>query len=46
VFAADFAILVAMTIVEACLAHAALHCTSNRQHPPAATKWQLKASVS
>jgi hypothetical protein len=46
VFAADFAIHVAVTIVEACLAHhAALHCTRNRQHPPAATIWQLKASV-
>src|SRR3954454_14052522 len=41
VFAADLAILVAVAIVETCLAHAALHCSRNRQHPPAGTKLQL-----
>jgi hypothetical protein len=41
VFAADFAIPVAMAIVETCLAHAALHCARSRQHPPAGIKWQL-----
>src|ERR1700730_14639168 len=38
---ADFAILVAVAIVETCLAHAALHCARVRQHPPAEIKWQL-----
>ena len=41
VFAADFAILVAVLIVETCLAHAALHCDHSREHPPAGTEWQL-----
>jgi hypothetical protein len=41
VFAADFAILVAVAIVETCLAHAALHCAHSREHPPAGTEWQL-----
>ena len=40
-FAADFAVLVAVAIVETCLAHAALHCAGGRQHPPAEIKWQL-----
>jgi hypothetical protein len=35
------AILVAVAIVETCLAHAALNCSRNRQHPPAGTKLQL-----
>jgi hypothetical protein len=43
-FAADFAILVAVAIVETRLAHAALHCARSRQHPPAETKWRLKIS--
>src|ERR1700716_4072859 len=38
VFAADFAILVAVAIVETCLAHAALHCSRNRHLPPAGIK--------
>ena len=38
---ADFAILVAVAIVETGFAHAALHCAHSRQHPPAGTKWQL-----
>src|SRR6202171_1899303 len=41
VFAADFAILVAVAIVETRLAHAALHCAPPRYHPPAGIKWQL-----
>src|ERR1700675_3507506 len=40
VFVADFAILVAVAIVEACLAHAALPDAHGRQHPPAGAKWQ------
>src|SRR5438552_14995973 len=40
VFAADFAILVAVAIVETCLAHAGLHCSRD---PPAGTKWQQNA---
>ena len=43
VFAADFAILVAVAVVETCLAHAALPCSRGRQHPPAGIKWQLNA---
>ena len=39
-FAADFAVLVAVAIVEACLAHAALHRAGGRQHPPAGIEWQ------
>jgi hypothetical protein len=39
-FAADFAILVAMAIVETCLAHAALHCARKPQHRTAGIKWQ------
>src|SRR4051812_29657349 len=42
VFAADFAIMIAVAFVETCLAHAALRCARHRQHPPARTKWQLK----
>src|ERR1700675_1981670 len=41
VFAADFAVLVAVAIVETCLAHAALHCAHSREHPRAGTEWQL-----
>jgi hypothetical protein len=41
VLVADFAILIAVAIVETGLAHAALHCAHSRQHPPAWTKWQL-----
>jgi len=41
VFAADFAVPVAVAIVETCLAHAALHCAHRREHPPAGTEWQL-----
>src|ERR1700686_3656722 len=41
VFAADFTILVAVAIVETCLAHAALHCAHSRELPPAGTEWQL-----
>jgi len=33
VLVADFAILVAVAIVESCLAHATLHCARRRQHP-------------
>jgi hypothetical protein len=40
-YLADFAIPVALAIVETGLAHAALHCAHSRQHPPAGTKWQL-----
>src|SRR3984893_13092533 len=40
VFAADFAVLVAVAIVEAWLAHAALLCARGRQHPPAEIEWQ------
>src|SRR5258707_3834082 len=40
VLVADFAVLIAVAIVHACLAHAALPGTHGRQHPPAATKWQ------
>jgi hypothetical protein len=39
-FAADFAILVAMAIVETCLAHAALHCARKPQHRTAGIEWQ------
>ena len=41
VFAADFAIIAAVAVVETCLAHAALHCARSRQHPLAGTYWQL-----
>jgi hypothetical protein len=40
VFPADFAILVAVAIVETCLAHAAIR-SARRQHPPVGAKWQL-----
>src|ERR1700682_887817 len=40
----DFAILVAVAIVETGLAHAALHCAHSRQHPPAWAKWQLSGA--
>src|SRR3977135_925461 len=38
VFAADFAIPVALATVETCLAHAALHCAHSREHPHAGTE--------
>ena len=38
---ADFAIVVAVAIVQTCLAHAALHGGRKRQHPPAGLRWQL-----
>jgi len=41
VFAADFAVPVAVLDIEMCLAHAALPCVRGRQHPPAEIKWQL-----
>jgi hypothetical protein len=41
VFAADFAIPVAVATVETCLAHAALHYAHTRKHPPAGAEWQL-----
>jgi hypothetical protein len=41
VFAADFTVrAVAVAVAETCLAHAALHCARNRQHPPVRTIWQ------
>ena len=39
-FATDFAVLVAVAIVETCLAHAALHCAHSGSIP-AGAKWQL-----
>ena len=45
VLVADFAIVVAVAIVETCLAHAALHGAHGRQHPPARTKWQSCAAT-
>jgi hypothetical protein len=44
VFAADFAILVAVAIVETCLAHAGspvCPTADSRQNPPVELKWQL-----
>src|SRR5260221_1945989 len=38
---ADFAVVIAVAIVEAGLAHAALPDAHGRQLPPAAAKWQL-----
>jgi hypothetical protein len=40
VLVADFAILVAMAIVEARLVHAALPCARGRQHLPVEAEWQ------
>ena len=40
VLVADFAVVIAVAIVEACLAHAALPGALGRQLPPAAAKWQ------
>ena len=40
VLVADFAIMVAVAIVETCLAHDALSRACGRQHPPAGTKGQ------
>jgi hypothetical protein len=40
VLVADFAIVVAVAIVETCLAHAALHHAYSRDDPPAGTKGQ------
>jgi hypothetical protein len=45
VLVADFAVVVAVAIVETCLAHAALHSANERQHPPAGTKWQSCAAT-
>jgi hypothetical protein len=45
VLVADFAIVVAVAIVETGLVHAVLHCAHSRQHPPAATKWQSCAAT-
>ena len=45
VLVADFAVVVAMAIVETGLAHAALHGARERQHPPAGTKWQSCAAT-
>src|SRR5882757_3753282 len=42
VLVADFAVVVAMTIVQTCLAHAALPSGRKRQHPPAGLRWQLR----
>jgi len=53
VFAADFAILVAVAIVETCRAHAALYCAHtaaaaapdpSREDPPVGTEWQLNSA--
>ena len=42
-FAADFAILVAVAIVETCLAHAALHCAAaDSICPPGARGYQTR----
>ena len=38
---ADFAIVIAVAIVQTCLAHAALHGDRERQHPPAGLRWQF-----
>jgi hypothetical protein len=43
---ADFAIVVAVAIVQTCLAHAALHGGRTRQHPPAGLRWQLSSALS
>src|ERR1700689_3078511 len=40
VLVADFAVVVAVAIVETGFAPAALHGARERQHPPAGTKWQ------
>lgn len=45
VLVADFAVVVAMTIVQTCLAHAALHGGRKRQHPPARLRWQPRSAV-
>ena len=37
VFVADFTVVVAVAIVETCVAHGALHCAVGK-HPPASTK--------
>jgi hypothetical protein len=46
VLVADFAILVAMAIVETCLAHAALHYARSRQHPPPGSDKRLRRASS
>ena len=46
VLVADFAIVVAVAIVQTCLAHAALHGGRTRQHPPAGLRWQLSSALS
>lgn len=43
---ADFAIVVAVAIVQTCLAHAALYGGRTRQHPPAGLRWQLSSALS
>src|ERR1700719_2773460 len=45
VLVADFAVVVAVAIVETGFAHAALHGARERQHPPAGTKWQSCAAT-
>jgi hypothetical protein len=45
VLVADFAVVVAVAIVETCLAHAALLVPRERQHPPAGTYWQSCAAT-
>src|ERR1700712_1482134 len=42
VLVADVAVVVAMTMVQTWLAHAALHGGRERQHPPAGVRWQLR----
>jgi hypothetical protein len=44
VLVADFSVVVAVAIVETCLAHAALLCRE-RQHPPGETKEQSCAAT-
>ena len=44
VLVADFAVVVAVAIVETGLGHFTLHCIRGRQHPPAGTEWQSCAA--
>jgi hypothetical protein len=44
VFVADFTVVVAVAIVETCVAHGALHCAYG-ELPPARTKWQSCAAT-
>jgi len=41
VLVADFTIVIAVAIVQTCVAHAALHGDRERQHSPAGLRWQL-----